>query len=81
MGEARGDHAALPGALTEGFQLALYLGAGLAALAAVITLLVISGRGGQAPARPATRAPGTMRAPTPVLRVPLPERSDQGGPR
>jgi EmrB/QacA subfamily drug resistance transporter len=76
MVEARGNHDALPGALTEGFQLALYLGAGLAALAAVITLLALGGRGGQASARPARRPD-----PTPVLRVPLTEQSDQGGPR
>jgi EmrB/QacA subfamily drug resistance transporter len=44
IADAGGDHAALPGALTKGFELGLYLGAGLAALGAVITLLAISGR-------------------------------------
>jgi hypothetical protein len=44
VAEAHGDHAALPGALTEGFQLALYLGAGLAALGAVIALVAITAR-------------------------------------
>jgi EmrB/QacA subfamily drug resistance transporter len=47
MAEAGGDHAALPGALTEGFELALYLGAALAAIAALITLLSLTGRGGE----------------------------------
>jgi predicted MFS family arabinose efflux permease len=42
MADAHGDHAALPGALTEGFELGLYLGAGLAALGAVIALLAVS---------------------------------------
>jgi Major Facilitator Superfamily len=46
---AQGSPAALPGALTEGFQLALYLGAGLAALGVVIALFVLTGRDGQAP--------------------------------
>jgi EmrB/QacA subfamily drug resistance transporter len=49
MSEARGDPTALPGALTEGFELALYLGAGLAAFGAAITLLAISGRDDQKP--------------------------------
>jgi EmrB/QacA subfamily drug resistance transporter len=44
MAEAHGDHAALPGALTDGFQLALYVGAGLAALGALIALLAITSR-------------------------------------
>jgi EmrB/QacA subfamily drug resistance transporter len=47
MADARGDHAALPGALTEGFELGLYLGAGLAALGAVIALLAIRARDDQ----------------------------------
>jgi EmrB/QacA subfamily drug resistance transporter len=45
MADAQGNHAALPGALTEGFQLALYLGAGLAAAGALTALLAIAGRG------------------------------------
>jgi MFS family permease len=49
MAEAHGNQAALPGALTDGFELALYLGAGLAALGAVITLLAIGGRDDQEP--------------------------------
>ena len=81
MAEARGDHDALPGALTEGFQLALYLGAGLAALAAVITLLALSDRGGRAPARSATRAARRRPDPAPRPRLPLPQQSQQGGPR
>jgi EmrB/QacA subfamily drug resistance transporter len=63
MAEAQGDHAALPGALTEGFELALYLGAALAALGAVITLVAIATRGASKPgagevldARPALAA-------------------------
>jgi EmrB/QacA subfamily drug resistance transporter len=44
MAEARGDHSALPGALTEGFELGLYLGAGLAAIGAVIALVALGGR-------------------------------------
>jgi EmrB/QacA subfamily drug resistance transporter len=44
LAKAGGDPAALPAALTDGFQLALYLGAGLAAVSAVIALLAISGR-------------------------------------
>jgi hypothetical protein len=44
MAEARGDHSALPGALTEGFELGLYLGAGLAAIGAVIALVALRGR-------------------------------------
>jgi EmrB/QacA subfamily drug resistance transporter len=47
MADAHGDHAALPGALTEGFEFGLYLGAGLAALGALIALLAISGRDDQ----------------------------------
>jgi len=47
MAKAQGDHAALPGALTEGFELALYVGAALAAIGAVITLLALKGRGGE----------------------------------
>jgi EmrB/QacA subfamily drug resistance transporter len=47
MAKAQGDHAALPGALTEGFELALYVGAALAAVGAVITLLALKGRGGE----------------------------------
>jgi EmrB/QacA subfamily drug resistance transporter len=47
MADAHGDHAALPGALTEGFQLGLYLGAGLAALGAVIALFAVSARDDQ----------------------------------
>jgi hypothetical protein len=43
MAEAHGNQAALLGALTDGFELALYLGAGLAALGTVITLLAIGG--------------------------------------
>jgi hypothetical protein len=81
MADAHGDHVAMPSALTEGFELGLYLGAGLAALAAVITMLALSGRGSQAPAPPSTRPPGRRPDLTPVLRVPLPEQSDQGGPR
>jgi EmrB/QacA subfamily drug resistance transporter len=73
LADAQGNHAALPGALTDGFQLALYLGAGLAALGAVVTLLAI--------ARPGTRAAGRTPDPRAVLRVPLPERPDVGGPR
>jgi EmrB/QacA subfamily drug resistance transporter len=42
---ALADSEPLPDALTEGFQLALYLGAGLAALGAVIALLAVGGRG------------------------------------
>jgi len=49
MAEAHGNQAALPGALTDGFELVLYLGAGLAALGAVITLLAIGGRDDQEP--------------------------------
>jgi Na+/melibiose symporter-like transporter len=49
MADAGGDHAALPGALTEGFELGLYLGAGLAALGAVIALLAITRRHDQEP--------------------------------
>jgi predicted MFS family arabinose efflux permease len=45
MAEAQGDHAALPGALTEGFELGLYLGAGMAALGAIIALLALRTRG------------------------------------
>jgi Na+/melibiose symporter-like transporter len=81
LADAPGDPAALPAALTDGFQLALYLGAALAALAATIALLAISGRGDQAHPRPATRAPGRRRDPALVLSVPLPEQSNQGGPR
>ena len=55
-----------------------YIGAGLPAPAAVITPLALSGRGGQGPARPATRAPRRRPDPAPVLRVPLPDRYDQG---
>jgi EmrB/QacA subfamily drug resistance transporter len=44
VADAHGDHAALPAALTEGFELGLYVGAGLAALGAVIALLAIGGR-------------------------------------
>jgi EmrB/QacA subfamily drug resistance transporter len=47
MADAHGDHAALPGALTKGFELGLYLGAGLAALGAVIALLAIARRDDQ----------------------------------
>jgi hypothetical protein len=81
MAEANGNHAALPGALTDGFQLGLSLGAGLAALAAVITLLALSGRGGEGIARRASDTPGRRPGRTPVLRMPLPEQSDAGGPR
>jgi EmrB/QacA subfamily drug resistance transporter len=47
MADAKGDHSALPGALTEGFELGLYMGAGLAALGAVIALLAITGHDDQ----------------------------------
>jgi hypothetical protein len=49
MAEAQGNPAALPGALTDGFELALYLGAGLAAIGAVITLLAITARDARKP--------------------------------
>jgi hypothetical protein len=44
MADAGGDHSALPAALTEGFELGLYLGAGLAVVGALIALLAIGGR-------------------------------------
>jgi len=80
MVEARGNHDALPGALTEGFQLALYVGAGLAALGALIALLAITvGRGDQgAHAERATAAPGSRPRRMPVIRMPLPEQPDHG---
>jgi EmrB/QacA subfamily drug resistance transporter len=63
MAEAHGAHAALPGALTEGFELALYAGAALAALGAVIALLAIGGRAGTQPATdPAPRPRGVPAA-------------------
>jgi EmrB/QacA subfamily drug resistance transporter len=61
MAEAQGNHGALPGALTEGFQLALYLGAGLAALGAVIALLALSGRAAPGRAAAETAAPAGKR--------------------
>jgi EmrB/QacA subfamily drug resistance transporter len=45
VGDSHGD----PAALTDGFQLALYLGAGLAALGVVIALLATGRRGGVEP--------------------------------
>jgi len=81
MAKAHGDHAALPGALTEGFQLGLYLGAGLAALGAMITLAALSGRGDHSTAKRATAAAASRPARAPVLHMPLPEHADQGGPR
>jgi EmrB/QacA subfamily drug resistance transporter len=82
MAEARGNHDALPGALTEGFELALYLGAGLAALGAVIALLALTGRATpEVAAHERTGASRRTAVRTPVLRMPLPEQPDQGGPR
>jgi hypothetical protein len=81
MADADGDRAALPGALTEGFELGLYLGSGLAAVAALNTLLALSGRVGQGIARPATGTRTRRPDRTPVRRMPLLEQSDQGGPR
>jgi MFS family permease len=49
LADAGGDHAALPSALTDGFELALYAGAGLAALGAVVALIAIKGRNDQEP--------------------------------
>ncbi len=48
MAEAGGDPAALPGALTEGFQAAFLAGAGIAALGIVATLLLIRSRDSRA---------------------------------
>jgi predicted MFS family arabinose efflux permease len=81
MVEARGSHDALPGALTEGFQLALYLGAGLAALGALITLLALSRRDKKAADTSETEASGRPPVRTPVLPVPLREQADPGGRR
>src|SRR5699024_11032158 len=52
---------ALRAALTEGFQVAFYVGAGLAALGMVIALLVITGR----TRRDTPSAPEADHAPTP----------------
>jgi hypothetical protein len=54
MADAHGDPAALPGALTDGFQLALYAGAGLAALGALVALLAITRRDTARTLSPAT---------------------------
>jgi EmrB/QacA subfamily drug resistance transporter len=82
MAEARGNPEALPGALTEGFELALYLGAGLAALGAVVALLALTGRAtAQGAAHKTSGASGRKPVRAPVLRMPLPEQPDQGGPR
>jgi EmrB/QacA subfamily drug resistance transporter len=82
MAEARGNPDALPGALTEGFELALYLGAGLAALGALVALLALTGRATpEGAAHETSGASGRKPLRTPVLRVPLPEQPDQGGPR
>ncbi len=57
---AGGAPAAVPGALVDGFQLALYLGAGLAAIALLIAL--IGPRAPRAPATPPGTAPGPAAA-------------------
>ena len=44
MADAGGDPAALPGALTEGFQLAFLVGAGFAVLGAILAATLISSR-------------------------------------
>jgi predicted MFS family arabinose efflux permease len=67
MADAGGEHSALPGALTEGFELGLYLGAGLAAVGAVIALLAIAGRDDRRERiahGPAAARPGGLTEPT-----------------
>ena len=44
MAAAGGDPQALPGALTEGFQAALTVGAGFAIVGAILAMILISGR-------------------------------------
>ena len=48
MSSAQGDPATLPGALTEGFQLAFLTGAGFAVIGIIATLMLIRGEDSQA---------------------------------
>jgi EmrB/QacA subfamily drug resistance transporter len=55
MVEAGGDPAALPTALTEGFQSAFLVGSGMAIVGAILAMVLISGRASREHARAARR--------------------------
>ncbi len=68
---AGGDPAALPGALTEGFQLAFLVGAGLALLGLLLTTLLISGEDSRRYAQELAEEPGGESAPGDEEAVPV----------
>jgi EmrB/QacA subfamily drug resistance transporter len=65
LGDAGGDPAALPGALTEGFQYAFAVGAGMALVGLIATLLLLDRRD-RAQEAPAAPAPAEREGPVPA---------------